>query len=196
MPGFHRGEHSPSADPSEFHFTGRALTDQRARPCPVGAPFQCVQSFFARGHDLVLRIGVEAERYEVVLNVVGLTGHFHRPWIRSRVGRGSEDEQTGARTIPVRSFRALPMQRRDDELLLAIAVDVRPSDAMQRRLREDRKDLPRGRRAGGILPDPLQRAGVLTSPSGAERDIETAVPVDIVRRERDVVGRRRTRRQG
>ena len=103
---------------------------------------------------------------------------------------GPEDQQARGRTgrSPVVS---LAMQGRDDQFELLVAIDVRPLDSMQCRFGGNREHFPRRRRPGGILPDPLERAGVLPRPAGAKRDIEPAIAVDVVRGNRHVVGRRR-----
>ena len=99
-----------------------------------------------------------------MLDVVGLGRHFHRPRIGPRVLRWPEDQDAGARAIPIRPFRSLAVQRRDNQFLLAIAIDIGPSDSVKRGFRGDRKDFPGRSGAGRILPDPLQGAGVLAHP--------------------------------
>ena len=195
MPGLDGGEHSPAAHASELHLAGCALANHRMRPRSVLAALPGRHSFLAGSDELVLRILVEVHRQEIVLNVVGLAGNFHRPGFGLRFRRRLEHQQTSTRSIPIRSLGAFAVQRRDDQLELLVAVDVCPLDPMQRRLGGNLKHLPGGSCAGCVLFDPLQGTGVLARPSGAERNVEPPVAVDVVRRQRDVIGCGGTGRQ-
>ena len=121
-----------------------------------------------------------------MLHVVLLGDELLLPRVGLRIGRWPEHQQPGAGAFG--PFDAFRVQRCDDQLELLVAVDVGPLDPMQVRLGTNREHLPLGRAAGGVLLHPLQRAGVGPGPPGAQCDVEAAVAVDIVRRERDVVG--------
>ena len=185
VPRIDGGEHPATADASELDLARRAFADHRR----VGA----VLAALPRDQPFVLAVTISScgslSRFidrKLCWMWFCLGDDLLRPRIGLRIGRRPERQQPGAGAF--RPLDALRVERRDDQLELLVAVDVGPLDPVQVRLGANREHLPRGRAAGRVLPHPLQRAGVGPRPAGAERDVEPAVAVDVVRRERDVVG--------
>ena len=191
VPRLDHGEHAGAADASDLHLAGVDVAEARLRPAPVGAALEQVQALAARGDQLVVAVAVEVEHGEVVDDVQRVVDQLGRPRILGGILGHAQREQPRTDAVPLGRRRAAAVQRRDDQLGIARAVDVRPADAMQRRLGGDVAQRPaRARRA---RRGPVERAAavrVARLPGGAEGDVEAAVAIDVVRRQRDVVLRR------
>ena len=103
--------------------------------------------------------------------------------------RQGHDPNSGA-VAPGRPSGVPPLQRGDDQLRAARAVDVAPADAMEGGLGGDRHDPPGPLRGAGPGDDRqvAARLRIGGTPGRAEREVDSSVAVDVVRLEADVVG--------